>query len=70
MARTTQWYTAVRQLLFAGESLAAIGRQLRPYHSTVRRLARARSLDELLVKATNGASILDEHEPYLMKSSS
>ncbi|MET8954763.1 ISL3 family transposase [Streptomyces sp. NPDC004533] len=65
VARTTERYTAVQQLLSEGESLASIGRQLRLDHSTVRRFARAQSLDELLVKATNRASILDEHKPYL-----
>ncbi|MFI2207521.1 transposase [Streptomyces sp. NPDC020192] len=64
VARTTERYTTVQQLLSEGESLAAIGRQLRLAHSTVRRFARAQSLDELLVKATNRASILDEHKPY------
>jgi hypothetical protein len=65
VARTTERYTAVQQLLSEGKSLAAISRRLRLDHSTVRRFARARSLDELLVKATNRASILDEHKPYL-----
>ncbi|MGW0886193.1 ISL3 family transposase [Streptomyces sp. NPDC002671] len=65
VARTTERYTAVQQLLSEGRSLAAIGRQLRLDHSTVRRFARAQSLDELLVRATNRASILDEHMPYL-----
>ncbi|MGP4048824.1 ISL3 family transposase [Streptomyces sp. 2A115] len=65
VARTAERYTAVQQLLSEGKSLAAIGRQLRLDHSTVRRFTRARSLDELLVKATNRASILDEHKPYL-----
>ncbi|MER6960341.1 hypothetical protein [Streptomyces sp. NPDC000618] len=34
-------------------------------HSTVRRFARASSLDELLVKAVHRASILDEYKPCL-----
>lgn len=51
VARTTERYTAVQQLLSEGKSLAAIGRRLRLDHSTVRRFARARSLDE--------------HKPYL-----
>ncbi|MET7355129.1 transposase [Streptomyces mirabilis] len=46
VARTTERYTAVQQLLSEGKSLAAIGRRLRLDHSTVRRFARARSLDE------------------------
>ncbi|MFB6824306.1 hypothetical protein ACFCXA_22270 [Streptomyces virginiae] len=48
-----------------GESLGAIGRTLRLDHSTVRRFARATSLDELLAKATGRLSVLDEHKPYL-----
>ncbi|MGW0886456.1 transposase [Streptomyces sp. NPDC002671] len=65
VARTTERYTTVQQLLAEGKSLAAIGRHLRLDHSTVRRFARAGSLDELMVKATNRISILDEYKPYL-----
>lgn len=65
VARTTQGYEAVQALLAEGKSLAAIGRTLRLDHSTVRRFARAGSLDELLVKATGRLSVLDEHKPYL-----
>jgi hypothetical protein len=65
VARTTERYTVVQQLLSEGKSLAAIGRQLRLDHSTVRRFARVQSIDEMLVKATNRTSILDEHKPYL-----
>lgn len=65
VARTTERYTAVQQLLSEGKSLTSISRQLQLDHSTVRRFARAQSLDELLVRATNRTSILDEHKPYL-----
>ncbi|MFG2732569.1 ISL3 family transposase [Streptomyces canus] len=65
VARTIERYTAVQQLLSEGKSLASISRQLRLDHSTVRRFARAQTLDELLVKATNRTSILDEHKPRL-----
>lgn len=44
VARTTERYTAVQQLLSEGKSLAAIGRQLRLDHSSVRRLPRTQSL--------------------------
>ncbi len=65
VARTAERFAAVQALLAEGKSLAAIGRTLRLDHSTVRRFARAGSLDELLVKATGRLSVLDEHKPYL-----
>jgi len=65
VARTRDRYAAVQQRLAEGKSLAAIGRELRLDHSTVRRFARATSIDELLVKAVNRQSILDEYKPYL-----
>ncbi len=65
VARTIERYEAVQLRLAEGKSLAAIRRELRLDHSTVRRFARARSLDELLVKATNRSTILDEYKPYL-----
>ncbi|KPI13395.1 transposase IS204/IS1001/IS1096/IS1165 family protein [Actinobacteria bacterium OK006] len=52
-------------MLAEGKSLTAIGRRLQLDHSTVRRFARADSVDELLVKATNRISILDQYKPYL-----
>ncbi|WNZ07350.1 ISL3 family transposase [Streptomyces sp. 11x1] len=65
VARTTERYEAVQQRLAEGKSLATIRRELRLDHSTVRRFARAQSLEELLVKATHRASILDPYKPYL-----
>lgn len=65
VARTAERYAAVQALLADGQSLAVIGRTLRLDHSTVRRFARAGSLDELLAKATGRLSVLDEHKPYL-----
>ncbi|MBV1941003.1 transposase [Streptomyces sp. BV286] len=65
VARTTERYEAVQQRLAEGKTLAAIRRELRLDHSTVRLFARARSLDELLVKATNRATLLDDFKPYL-----
>ncbi|MFD7478991.1 ISL3 family transposase [Streptomyces sp. NPDC059837] len=65
VARTTERYEAVQQRLAESKTLAAICRDLRLDHSTVRRFARARSLDQLLVKATNRATLLDDFKPYL-----
>ncbi|WP_405826907.1 hypothetical protein OG241_18290 [Streptomyces sp. NBC_01390] len=65
VARTTERYEAVQERLPEGKILAVIRCELRLGHSTVRRFARARSLDELLVKATNRATLLDEYKPYL-----
>ncbi|MER0443272.1 ISL3 family transposase [Streptomyces sp. Edi4] len=65
VVRTTERYEAVQQQLAEGKSLRAIGRELRLDHSTVRRFARAQSLEELLVKATNRATLVDAFKPYL-----
>ena len=65
VTRTRERYTAVRQLLDGGSTLEEICRTLRLDRSTARRFARATSIDELLVKATNRSTILDEHTPYL-----
>jgi transposase len=63
-ARTKERY-AVQQLLAEGSSLEGICRTLRLDRSTVRRFARATSIDELLVKATNRSSILDLYTSHL-----
>ncbi|MFE3526389.1 hypothetical protein ACFXOD_33205 [Streptomyces sp. NPDC059161] len=55
----------MQQLLADGSSLEGICRTLRLDRSTVRRFARATSIDELLVKATNRASILDQYTAHL-----
>ncbi|MFI2207416.1 ISL3 family transposase [Streptomyces sp. NPDC020192] len=65
VTRTRERYTAVRQLLEAGSTLENICRPLQLDRSTVRRFARATSIDELLAKATNRSTILDEHKPHL-----
>ncbi|MFJ6138452.1 ISL3 family transposase [Kitasatospora sp. NPDC092286] len=65
VARTRERYAAVQERLADGKSLAAIGRELRLDHSTVRRFARAGEIDELLVKAVNRQSILDKYKSYL-----
>ncbi|GLW04485.1 transposase [Streptomyces lavendulae] len=65
VARTAERYAAVQKWLAEGKSLGEIRRTLRLGHSTVRRFARAGSLDEFLVKATGRLSVLDEHKAYL-----
>ncbi|MCX4632585.1 transposase [Streptomyces sp. NBC_01443] len=65
VARTRERFAAVQERLAEGKSLRAIGRELRLDHSTVRRFARADSIDELLAKAVNRQSILDAYKPYL-----
>ncbi|MGW6356342.1 ISL3 family transposase [Streptomyces sp. NPDC055092] len=65
VTRTKQRYTAVQQLLTDGSSLEGICRTLRLDRSTVRRFARATSIDELLVKATNRTSILGPYTAHL-----
>ncbi|MFI9781374.1 ISL3 family transposase [Streptomyces sp. NPDC051956] len=65
VARTKERYAAVQQLLADGGSLEHICRTLRLDRSTVPRFARAASIDELLVKATNRSSILDQYRSHL-----
>jgi transposase len=62
--RTRRRYAAISELQATGCSLGAIGRQLHLDRDTVRRFVRATS-EELLVKATHRASILEEFIPYL-----
>ncbi|MGW6799406.1 ISL3 family transposase [Streptomyces sp. NPDC055039] len=65
VTRTKERYSAVQKLLAEGSSLEGICRTLRLDRSTVRRFARATSIDELLVNATNRVSILDEYRAHL-----
>ncbi|MGW3108450.1 hypothetical protein [Streptomyces sp. NPDC001100] len=64
VTRTRERHAAVGHLLEDGRTLEEICRTLRLDRSTVRRFARATSVDELLVKATNRSTILDEYKPY------
>jgi transposase len=65
VVRTRERFTAVQELRVQGLSLGAISRQLGLDHGTVRRFARAGSVDELLVKATHRISTLDRFKPYV-----
>ena len=65
VVRTRERYTAVHQLAADGHSLNRICQQLRLDRGTVRRFARARSVEELLVKATNRTGKLDGYGDHL-----
>jgi hypothetical protein len=66
VTRTRDRYAAVQQLVAAGHSVGAISVQLDLDRGTVRRFARATTVDELLVKATNRLSVLDGHTEHLL----
>jgi len=65
VTRTRERYAEIRRRLEAGEPLSAISRATGLDRDTVRRFARAGSIEELLVKATSRESKLDEFKPYL-----
>jgi len=58
VTRTTQRYTQVRELRGRGESISAISRSLHLDIQTVRRFAHASSLEELLAKSAERASVV------------
>lgn len=63
--RTRERFAAVQELRVQGQSLSAISRQLDLDHGTVRRFARATTVDELLAKAVNWTSTLDKFKLYV-----
>ncbi|WP_223838289.1 ISL3 family transposase [Saccharopolyspora pogona] len=63
--RTREHYAAIHGRLDRGETISAISRQLSLDRKTVRRFARASTVDELLGKAIARASLLDPFKPYL-----
>jgi len=65
VARTRQRHADVHAHLAAGASQAAICRDMDLDRDTVRRFARAATVDELLVKATNRDSVLDGYTTHL-----
>jgi transposase len=67
VARTTDRYLAVQELVAQGRSLKGISRDLSLDYYSVRRYARASSLDELLAKAVHRVSLLDDYKPYLFQ---
>lgn len=65
VARTTERYAAVQELVTAGRSLRGASRDLGLDYYTVRRYARADSLDELIAPAIDRRTLLDQFKPYL-----
>ncbi|WP_406046254.1 ISL3 family transposase [Micromonospora sp. NBC_00898] len=65
VGRTTERYTAVQELVAAGRSLRGISRDLGLDYYTVRRYARADSLDALIAPAIHRHTLLDAFKPYL-----
>jgi len=67
VTRTTQRYAQIQDLRAQGESISAISRSLHLDVQTVRRFAQAPSLDELLTKTAERASVLDGFAAYLQQ---
>jgi transposase len=65
VTRTRERYADIRARLDAGQSLGAICRATGLDRKTVQRFARAGGIDELLVKAVNRESKLDEFKPWI-----
>lgn len=65
VVRTQERYTAVQQLIADEHSLNQICQQLRLDRGTVRRVARATSIDELMVKAINRTGKPDGYTDHL-----
>ena len=65
VTRTRERYAEIRRRVDAGQPLDAISRATGLNRKTVRRFARAATVDELLVKATTRESKLDQFKPYI-----
>jgi hypothetical protein len=66
--RTRQRWAAVQDLLAAGRSISAIARELRLQRKTVRRFARAATVEELLDRPRpRRDSLLDPYKPHLQE---
>jgi transposase len=67
VTRTRERYDDIRARLDAGQSQAGISRATGLDRKTVRRFARAGSIDELLTRAVTRESKLDDFKPYLCR---
>ncbi|MEO3863627.1 transposase [Acrocarpospora sp. B8E8] len=67
VTRTKERHAAITALHEQGYSISAIARALNLERPTVRRFATAASLEELLAKTLERASVLDPFEPYLQQ---
>jgi len=67
VTRTRERYDDIRARLDEGQSQAEISRAAGLDRKTVRRFARAGSIDELLARAVTRESKLDEFKPYLCR---
>jgi hypothetical protein len=65
VTRTTQRYAQIQELRAHGESISAISRSLHLDVQTVRRFAHASSLEELLAKTAERASVLGGFTDWL-----
>jgi transposase len=66
--RTRQRWAAVQDLLAAGRSISAIARELRLQRKTVRRFARAATVEQLLDRPRpRRDSLLDPYKPHLQE---
>ena len=63
--RTRQRWAAVQELVAAGRSISPIARELHLQRKTVRRFARAKTVEKLLDRPCWRGSVLDPYKPYL-----
>jgi transposase len=65
VTRMREQHAAVAELRGRGMSKAAIGRRLGLHPATVRKLAQARSVDDLIAKTEQRAHLVDDYVEYL-----
>ncbi|MEV4362696.1 ISL3 family transposase [Nonomuraea sp. NPDC049625] len=67
IVRTRERYAAVQELAAKGWTISAIARKLRLDRHTIRKFARAESVEDLLTKATGRSDLLTPYQPYLLE---